>query len=35
MASFKGRMTEDEVQAVRAYIIERANEAKAQSAARR
>lgn len=28
MASFKGRMTEDEVQSVRAYMIERANQAK-------
>ncbi len=28
MASFKGRLTEDEVQAVRAYMIERANQAK-------
>lgn len=28
MASFKGRMTAEEVQSVRAYIIERANQAK-------
>jgi len=28
MASFKGRMTVDEVQSVRAYVIERANQAK-------
>jgi hypothetical protein len=28
MASFKGRMTADEVQSVRAYMIERANQAK-------
>jgi quinohemoprotein ethanol dehydrogenase len=29
MASFKGKMTPDEVQSVRAYLIERANQAKA------
>ncbi len=29
MASFKGRLTPDEVQSVRAYLIERANQAKA------
>jgi mono/diheme cytochrome c family protein len=29
MASFKGRLTEDQAQAVRAYIVSRANEAKA------
>jgi hypothetical protein len=28
MASFKGRMSEAEVQSVRAYVIERANQAK-------
>jgi quinohemoprotein ethanol dehydrogenase len=28
MASFKGRLTADEVQSVRAYLIERANQAK-------
>jgi hypothetical protein len=28
MASFKGRMSADEVQSVRAYVIERANQAK-------
>ena len=28
MASFKGRLTPDEVQSVRAYLIERANQAK-------
>jgi len=28
MASFKGRMSVDEVQSVRAYVIERANQAK-------
>lgn len=28
MASFKGRMTADEVESVRAYLIERANQAK-------
>ena len=32
MASFKGRMTPDEVQSVRAYMIERANQAKAAAA---
>jgi quinohemoprotein ethanol dehydrogenase len=32
MASFKGRMTPDEVQSVRAYMIERANQAKAAPA---
>jgi hypothetical protein len=29
MASFKGRMSPEEVQSVRAYMIERANQAKA------
>jgi alcohol dehydrogenase (cytochrome c)/quinohemoprotein ethanol dehydrogenase len=34
MASFKGRMTEEEVQSVRAYLIERANQAKSAPAPR-
>jgi PQQ-dependent dehydrogenase (methanol/ethanol family) len=33
MASFKARMTEEEVQSVRAYLIERANQAKSGAAA--
>jgi quinohemoprotein ethanol dehydrogenase len=34
MASFKGRLTPDEVQSVRAYLIERANQAKASPTGR-
>ena len=33
MASFRGRMTVDEVQSVRAYVIERANQAKSAPSA--
>jgi mono/diheme cytochrome c family protein len=33
MASFKGRLTPDDVQSVRAYVIERANQAKVAAAA--
>jgi len=32
MASFKGKITSDEVESVRAYLIERANQAKAAPA---
>ena len=35
MASFKGRMSPEEVQSVRAYLIERANQAKNAPAAAR
>ena len=34
MAPFKGKMSEEEVQSVRAYLIERANQAKATAATR-